>query len=237
MSNVRIVPDLAALVTAAADEFVASAATAVSERGRFTVALSGGNTPKPIYERLATPGYADRIDWSATHVLWGDERCVPPDDERSNYRMAREALLAHVPIPEGNVHRMRGEDPPEAAARSYETELRELLGAEPIDLVHLGMGDNGHTASLFPGLPGVSEREHLVLAQYVEVVGMWRLTMTPPVLRAARRATFLVSGPSKAEMLARVLDGPRQPVVLPSQSIDTADWLVDAPAAKQLKPR
>jgi 6-phosphogluconolactonase len=99
------------------------------------------------------------------------------------------------------------------------------------------MGDNGHTASLFPGLPGVSEREHLVLAQYVEVVGMWRLTLTPPVLRAARRTTFLVSGPSKAEMLARVLDGPRQPVVLPSQAIDTAEWLVDERAASQLKPR
>jgi 6-phosphogluconolactonase len=237
MSAVTIVPDLAALVKAAADEFVSAAAAAVSERGRFTVALSGGSTPKPVYERLATPEYAGRVDWSATHVLWGDERCVPPDDERSNFRMADEALLAHVPIPEGNVHRMRGEDPPEAAAAGYEAELRALLGADPIDLVHLGMGDNGHTASLFPGLPGVSEREHLVLAQYVEVVGMWRLTMTPPVLRAARRATFLVSGPSKAEMLARVLDGPRQPIVLPSQAIDTADWLVDGPAAKHLKPR
>jgi 6-phosphogluconolactonase len=237
MSAVTIVTDPAALVAVAADEFVASATAALSQRGRFIVALSGGSTPKPVYERLATPEYAGRVDWSATHVLWGDERCVPPDDERSNFRMANEALLAHVPIPEGNIHRMRGEDRPEAAADSYEAELRALLGADPIDLVHLGVGDNGHTASLFPGLPGVSERERLVLAQYVEVVGMWRLTMTPPVLRAARRATFLVSGPSKAEILARVLDGPRQPIVLPSQAIDTADWLIDGSAAKHLKPR
>ena len=217
--------------------------------GRFVVALSGGSTPKRLYALLATAAYAGRVDWSRVHVFWGDERCVPPDDPASNYRMAREALLSRVPVPEGNVHRMRGEDDPGSAAAAYERELREIfvtpdgppacIPGRRFDLVLLGMGDNGHTASLFPGTPAVREAERWVLAQYVEAVSMWRVTLTPVVINAAAEVTFLVSGGDKAEMLRRVLKGPHVPDALPAQAIAPGHgrlrWLVDAAAAADLE--
>jgi len=172
-------------------------------------------------------------------VFWGDERCVPPEHKQSNYRMARETLLAKVAIPEANVHRIRGEDDPRRAAAVYEELLRRTLGASGFDLVLLGMGDNGHTASIFPGLPAVTESSRWVLAQYVEVVGMWRVTLTPAVINAANHVTFLVAGAEKAERLREVLEGPEQIDVLPSQAIKPPSgalrWLVDAPAAARLQ--
>ncbi len=228
--------DAAALIAGAAELIAAEAAEAIAQRGRFSIALSGGNTPKPVYQRLAG---VKSIDWARMHVFFGDERCVPPDDPRSNYAMAKTALIDHVPIPAENVHRMHGEDHPDAAAEAYERKMRTALGADGrLDLVLLGLGDNGHTASLFPGLAVVTETKRWVMAAYVEVVGMWRLTMTPPPINAARRVAFLVAGADKADILHRVLQGPLEPIVLPAQvvrpSMRPALWLIDAPAAARL---
>ncbi|MGH7333506.1 MAG: 6-phosphogluconolactonase [Candidatus Rokuibacteriota bacterium] len=238
---VDVLPDRAALMRAAAEEFVKVAGHAQAARGRCSVALSGGSTPAALYTLLASADFARRMDWSHVQVFWGDERCVPPDHPQSNYRMAKETLLSRVPLPAENVHRIRGEDDPKQAAAAYEELLRQSLGGEGLDLVLLGMGDNGHTASLFPGLPGVSEPVRWVLAQYVEVVSMWRVTLTPAVINAADHVTFLVAGSEKADRLREVLEGPTQVEVLPSQAIQPTPgelhWLVDAAAAARLERR
>jgi 6-phosphogluconolactonase len=247
MPKITVYPDNDSLISGAADFITDLAIRALAERGRFTLALSGGNTPRPVYARLATAEYRDRIDWSKVLVFFGDERCVPPDDPQSNYLMVRTALLDHVPLPPENIYRIRGEDAPEKAAADYTDVLQNTFGGDQIagpptegfDLVLLGMGDNGHTASLFPGLVKVMETFRWVMALYVEVVGMWRVTMTPVVINAARQVAFLVSGANKADMLQRVLEGPYQPVVLPSQIIKPGSgelhWLVDEPAAAKLR--
>ena len=236
VAEATVFVDFAALIAGTADFIAASAAEAIAARGAFAIALSGGNTPKPVYQRLASAA----IDWTRVQVFFGDERCVPPRDTRSNYHMARAALLDRVAIPAGNVHRMRGEDPPEAAAEAYAAELRSALGDDGrLDLVLLGLGQDAHTASLFPGLAAVTETQRAVMACYVEFVGMWRLTLTPPTINAARRVAFVVSGADKAEILHRVLQGPRQPVVLPAQAVRPTErpalWLIDAGAAAKLK--
>jgi 6-phosphogluconolactonase len=248
--RVRVYADAEALVAAAAGRIADAAAAAIRASGRFVIALAGGGTPRALYERLARPPWATRIDWARVHVCFGDERAVPPDDPASNYRMAREALLAHVLVPATYVHRLHGEDQPQAAAAAYERELRALLATPSgpprtaagarFDLVLLGMGDNGHTASLFPHRPTVRERTRWVAADYVPEVSMWRLTLTPVVLDAAAAVVFLVVGGAKAAMLARVLDGPRDPDALPAQvvapSAGSVEWLVDAAAGARLRP-
>ena len=170
MSEITVYPDNESLIVGAADLIIESAARAIAGRGRFTLALSGGNTPRPVYARLATAGYRDRIDWSKVLIFFGDERCVPPDDPRSNYLMVRTALLDQAPLPPGNIYRIRGEDAPEKAAADYTDALRHTFGGdsaiggpppEGFDLILLGMGDNGHTASLFPGLAAVTETSAL----------------------------------------------------------------------------
>jgi 6-phosphogluconolactonase len=177
------------------------------------------------------------------HVFFGDERCVPPDDPRSNYRMAHEALLDLVPLPQANVHRMRGEDDPALAASAYELDVQRLfrsVATPRFDLICLGMGDNGHTASLFPGTAALREQARWVLPQYVEVMHSWRLTLTVPLINAARHVVFLVEGAAKAETLWRVLQGPFESDVLPAQLIQPIDgqlhWVVDASAAARLQP-
>jgi 6-phosphogluconolactonase len=235
--DVAVHEDLPHLVTGAADYVAALAAEAFASRGTFSVVLSGGSTPRPVYERLAT---LPTMDWPRVHVFFGDERCVPPDDSRSNYHMARAALLDRIAIPPTNVHRMRGEDMPDAAASAYAHEVRGALGADGrFDLVLLGLGDNGHTASLFPGLATVTEKSATVAASYVEVVGMWRITLTPPAINGSRNVAFLVAGAGKANMLKRVLQGPRQEIVLPAQAIrpdpGALIWIVDADAAARLQ--
>ena len=248
MSKITVYADKESLIRGAADFIAELAVQAITARGRFTLALSGGHTPQPVYARLATADYRDRIDWSQVEIFFGDERCVPPDDPQSNYLMVKKALLDQVPLPAANIHRIRGEDDPEQAAADYAQDLQRTFGGdaaaigpppEGFDLILLGMGDNGHTASLFPGLAVVTESQRWVMAQYVEVVGMWRISMTPVVINAARRVAFLVSGANKAEMLHRVLEGPYQPVVLPSQIIKPTrgelHWLLDEPAAAQIR--
>ena len=233
-------PDPAALTRAAAEHVVGLAARAIGDHGRFSIALSGGSTPRRLHELLAGPGFADRVDWPNVHVFFGDERCVPPDDAQSNYRMAHETLLAQVPIPPQNVYRMRGEAPPAEAAADYEVTLRDFFGGDPrFDLVLLGMGDNGHTASLFPNLTAVHEARRLVLAEYVAEVGMWRITLTPVAINAAADIAFLVTGADKAAMLPRVLEGPYDPAALPAQIVAPSNgllhWFVDAAAAANLR--
>ncbi len=248
MPTITVYSDLESWVAGVADYITDLAIKSIAEHGRFTFAFSGGSTPLPVYERLASAGYIDRIDWSRVELFFGDERCVPPDDPQSNYHMAQAAFGEHLPLPAANIHRMHGEDPPEQAAAEYAEELELTFGGDAkkggapsngFDLALLGMGDNGHTASLFPGLAAVTEKERWVMAQYVEVVGMWRVTLTPVVLNAARNVAFLVQGADKAEMLSKVLEGPYQPVVLPSQIIKPANgdlrWLVDAAAAARLR--
>ncbi len=248
MSKITVYPDNESLVAGAADLIIESAARAIAERGRFTIALSGGETPRPVYTLLAAAGCLERIDWSRVFIYFGDERCVPPYDPRSNYLMARTVLLDKAPLPRDNIFRIHGEEAPGKAAADYEDVLRRVFGGgaatggpplEGFDLILLGMGDNGHTASLFPGLAAVTEKERWVMAAYVEVAGMWRITMTPVVINAARQVVFLVSGAGKAEILKQVHEGPYQPVVLPAQAVRPASgevrWLVDRPAAAQLR--
>jgi 6-phosphogluconolactonase len=235
---VQVCPDSAALAQAAAAHWIARATEAIAARGRFAVALSGGATPRAAYALLATPAWADRVDWARVHVFWSDERCVPPNHPESNYRLAREALLDHVPLPGANVHRIHAEREPQEAAAEYERTLRVFFSAAPaprFDLALLGLGVDGHTASLFPGTAAVYERERWVVAHYVPQLTAWRVTLTSVVLDAADQVTFLVSGAQKAARLQQVLTGPYQPDVLPAQVVRPAPghllWLVDATAA------
>jgi 6-phosphogluconolactonase len=247
--NVEVLPDASILADAAAQRFVDAANAAIQARGEFTVALSGGSSPRSVYARLATTPLVSSVDWSRVHVLWGDERCVPPEHESSNYRMARETLLDHVPIHEANVHRIRGEDDPVAAALSYERVLRSVLRT-PIgsprtapgyrfDLVLLGLGTDGHTASLFPGGTSLRATAQWVAAEYVDAVSMWRVTLTAMVINAAAEVAFMVSGDGKANMVRQVLEGSRRPDELPAQlivpSTGRVRWLLDAQAASELR--
>ncbi|MFQ5343781.1 MAG: 6-phosphogluconolactonase, partial [Anaerolineae bacterium] len=222
--DLRIYADADGLSQAAAELFAQRAQAAFWSQGRFTVALAGGSTPRPVYEHLATPGFRVTIPWEATHFFWGDERCVPPDHPDSNYGMAMEALLSKVPVPPANIHRMAGEQPPDAAAEAYAETLRnvfELAAGElpRFDLILLGMGSDGHTASLFPGSDVLHERTRLVAAHYVEKLRAHRLTLTPAVINNAALVVFLAAGGGKSETLHRVLQGPYVPDELPAQLV------------------
>ena len=242
-ADLAVLPSAAALAEAAAGRFVAAAGDAIASRGQFIVALSGGSTPRDTYLRLGTGALVSKVMWSRVQVLWGDERCVPPHDVESNYRMARETLLDRVPVPTAHVHRIHGEDDPATAAEVYETTLRALLrtpaGAR-IDLVLLGLGEDGHTASLFPGSAAVHERTRWVMAARASAASVWRITLTPAVINAAAEVMFLVSGGAKAGILRRVLEDPRRPQDLPAQAIAPSNgrvgWCVDAAAAADLTP-
>jgi len=236
-ADLEVLPSAPALADAVAGRFIAAAGDAIDSRGRFVVALSGGSTPRDTYRRLGSEALVSKVMWSRVQVLWGDERCVPPDHIESNYRMARETLLDRVPVPTANVHRIHGEDDPTIAAADYETTLRALL---PIDLVLLGLGEDGHTASLFPGDAAVHEQTRWVMAAHAAAGSIWRITLTPAVINAAAEVLFIVSGAAKAGILRRVLEGPRRPQSLPAQAIAPSNgrvrWCVDAAAAAALQP-
>lgn len=229
----------------AAHEFVRRARTAIGARGEFKVALAGGSTPRRTYELLAEPSLSHQVNWDAIHIFFGDERSVPPDHQDSNYRTAHEALLSQVSVRESRIHRMEGErsDLPQAAM-SYEHALTRSFGLEPgsglprFDLIMLGMGPDGHTASLFPGTKALNETRAWVVANDVPQMHTRRITMTATLLNAARCVMFTVAGPDKADRLAAVLEGPRDPERLPSQLIAPMDgdllWLVDHAAATRL---
>lgn len=242
-SHLQVFAGNPSLVDGAAAFIADAAAKAIAERGLFTLALSGGGTPESVYARLAQGDYRERIAWDRVHIFFGDERCVPPEDARSNYRMVREAWLDHAPIPAGHIHRIRGEDDPAREALRYEQEIAALYRTAALpafDLILLGMGDDGHTASLFPGTAALREKERWVVAQYVEVMQTWRVTFTAPLINAARCVVFLVQGAGKAQMLWNVRKGPYQPDVWPAQLIEPAGgdlhWLTDATAAAQMPP-
>ncbi len=231
--NVTIFDDPKSLAEAAARDFAEKASAAISTRGRFAAALAGGSTPKATYEILARD-YADEVDWRNVHVFMGDERTVPPGHEDSNFRMAKEALLAHVPV--GSVHRMRGETEPDESAMEYGEELRDFFGGSPrFDLIHLGIGEDGHTASLFPRTPALDATDRLVVANPVEKLDTVRLTLTAPVINDARSVVFLVAGEGKAEALAEILEGGADPRDCPSKLIRPGDggseWMVDRASA------
>lgn len=236
---IQVFPTAELLADAVARHIIDCAVAAMSSTGRFVLALSGGSTPKAAYTRVASrESRAASLDWHRVHVLWGDERCVPPDDPRSNFRMAKEALLDRVPIPPQNVHRIRGEDDPRQAAADYERMLRSLLSRPP-DLVLLGLGEDGHTASLFPGGAALGESTRWAAAA-PGPDGLWRVTLTPPILNAARQITFVVSGAGKAARLKQVLEEPSTSDPLPAQVIRPLSsaghltWMVDEAAAGQL---
>lgn len=233
-----VLPTPAAVAAAAADGFVTAARHAVTHRGRFLVALSGGRTPHTAFHLLRAAPRVTQVAWEWVEILWSDERAVPPDDPESNYGAARESLLAHLPglRPEA-VHRMSGEGPDlDAAAWVYEDELRHLTGVGPgqvpvLDLIWLGMGVDGHTASLCPGDDALMIADRLVVATWPPGYDTPRLTLTYPVLNAARQVTFLVTGADKAETLAAVRGGADLPAA--RVRAERVSWLVDAAAAGQ----
>jgi 6-phosphogluconolactonase len=239
--KIQVLPTPAALFESAAAEFLRLGNEAIAARKRFTVALSGGSTPKSLYSLLALK-HAD-FDWAHTCLFFGDERHVPPNDPESNYRMANEALLNRVNIPAANVFRVKAENPnADAAAADYETQLRSFFALKPgefprFDLIFLGMGPDGHTASLFPDSAGLKEQSRLVIANWVEKFNTHRISFTFPVLNNAREVLFLASGPDKAGMIHQVLEGDNVPPY-PAQQVQPKDgtllWMLDEAAAKQL---
>jgi 6-phosphogluconolactonase len=240
-AELEIVPDVAALNAAAAAEFCRCAEAAIAARGRFCVALSGGNTPRSVYALLAEEK-KDSLPWAKVYIFFGDERCVPPDHPDSNYRMARESLLSKVPIPPENVLRVHAELPAETAAEQYDRDLRTFFrvadGAWPdFDLILLGIGDDGHTASLFPGTAALKEQSRQVVANWVEKFHTYRITLTYPVLNHAEEVLFLGAGKSKAQILRDLFD-PAKMGAYPAQAVRPKDgrllWLADQDAASLL---
>ena len=238
--DIHVYPTPQTLLDAAAQHVLEHAQQAISARDSFTLALAGGSTPKGLYTRLAAPPFRSQLDWTKVRVFWGDERHVPPDHEDSNYRMAHEALLSRVPISMAHVHRVPSELPDaQTVADQYEAVLRKQFDVfEPdvprFDFILLGMGPDGHTASLFPGTQAVHATSRLVAAPWVERLQTSRITFTPVLLNHARQVTFLICGHAKAQTLHAVLEGPFQPDALPAQIIRPHSghltWFVDQAA-------
>lgn len=248
--DVLVCDDPKAVAEATCGLFARLARQAIGERGRFAVALSGGSTPGATYTRLADQGLLASHEWAQVHVFWADERCVSPRSPDSNYRLVRETLLNRIGLRPGNVHRLRGELEPHYAAQEYEQELREFFGAEAdcargpsptprFDLMLLGVGEDGHTASLFPGSPLLNEERRWVAAEHVAKLNAWRLTLTLPVINAAATVVFLVVGSGKAKIVRRVLAEPSGPDPVPAQLVRPVAgrllWFLDTQAAALLR--
>ena len=235
--RVDIYPAAAELESAALEEILGHLRGAVRARGVCAVALSGGETPRSVYRKLAAVPPAKSPDWSRVHLCFGDERMVSPDDPASNYGMVREELICRIPLPAGNVHRIRGEREPGVAAAEYAADLERTLPlcGGKFDLVLLGLGGDGHTASLFPGTDVLEEREKTVRAVYVAGLSAWRVTVTLPVINNARSVLFIVAGAGKREILHRVLDSPEPRIDIPATLVSPAGsvprWIVDEEAA------
>jgi 6-phosphogluconolactonase len=242
-AEILVGTDIDETVRIAAGQFVALARKLDASGNSFHAALSGGNTPRRLFQSLAAEPFASLVPWSAVQVFWGDERNVPPGDPESNYSMAQQTLLAHVPVPAAHIHRIpTGDGTAIEAADHYQRTLREKLpltdGLPRLDYNLLGLGTNGHTASLFPHRPTLNESQRLVVADHIEEVGGWRVTLTAPVLNNAAQVTFLVTGAEKASVVRQVLEGPRDPAALPAQLIAAANgcltWILDSAAAALL---
>jgi 6-phosphogluconolactonase len=237
---ILVFPTAEAMARQAAASFVAHAQAAIAARGRFNVVLSGGTTPRLIFSVLAGSEFAPQVEWARVHFFWGDERPVPPSDHDSNFRLAHEYLLQPLGIAPENIHRIEGELPPAEAAARYDRHLTDFFGTAPrrFDLIHLGLGEDGHTASLFPYTAALDETEAKVVANEVPQRGTMRLTFTAALINAARAVEFFVTGANKAKVLREVLMGREQKYHYPSQMICPADgtltWFVTADAAAYL---
>lgn len=239
--EIYIFKDIEELSRTGALLFSEQAAHAIAERDRFLVALNGGSTPTRLFQLLATD-FREEVNWSKVHVFWGDERCVPPEDAGSSYGQAQETLLRHVPIPDANVHRIHGELGPAQAAKDYVSTLKEFasspLAWPRFDLVFLGMGEDGHTASLFPGSPVDGSEPALPVTAHYQDRPADRVTLTPLVFNSAQMVAFMAAGEKKAAALAQVLHGKHNLELYPAQRIDPAEggliWLVDEAAASAL---
>ncbi|MHB1950507.1 MAG: 6-phosphogluconolactonase [Acidiferrobacteraceae bacterium] len=238
----QIFADVEELTHVAAREIVDVATRAIRERRRFLWVLSGGSTPGPVYREIAQHR-ARGVDWQRLHVFWGDERCVAPDDPRSNFGSAKSLLLDHLPVPLSGIHRIRGEDDPARAAADYEREVESLRAGRPdeplFDLVLLGLGADGHTASLFPGSPAIHEPDRGVVAVRGPAGDLWRVTLTPRLLSDAREVIFLVAGASKADAVGAMFSAPGGGTPdLPAQRIcppqGQVKWFLDRAAAAML---
>jgi 6-phosphogluconolactonase len=239
--HVRVFRDLASLSRAAAGRFLDVLRECVPALGRFSVALSGGSTPRPFYSLLASDPYRNKVDWTKVHVFWADERCVPPDDRESNYRLVFETLLSAVPVPAENIHRVQGEAPPIEAARLYEEDLRAFFGAGrmPVfDVVILGTGRDGHTASLFPGSAALRERTRLAVPVYLNAPQLNRVTLTLPVLNHAAHVLVLASGEAKADVVRVIVEegnAKQYPAGLVRPVSGTLEWFLDRDAASLVR--
>lgn len=222
---------------AAAAFVIELAAESIMARGRFVLSLSGGNTPGKLYSLLSLPVFKDRIDWKKTFIFWGDERCVPLNDERNNAHMAKTLMLDKIDIPEANIFPIQVDLTPPEAAKSYEQKLKDFFGSDTprFDLILLGLGENGHTASLFPGTQVIHEAQHWVKEVYVAEQKEWRITMTASLINQANNIAFLITGKGKANILKAVLNGPFQPDLYPAQLIKPVRgdlfWFADKDAS------
>ena len=234
--NIHAYPNKEKLVAATTELAANCIEQAIKQNGLCNMALSGGNTPGGIFSLLASNPYRDRLDWSRLHLFWGDERMVPPEHQDSNFRLVQETLLDHIKIPDENVHRMRGEVTPEEAAAEYAELLHNHFEVSPpcFDLMLLGLGADGHTASLFPGTDAVEECERHVVAVFVPKLDAWRVTLTLPVLNAARKTLFLVSGKSKSEMVQRIMSNKQSAKEIPATMVNPQNgelhWMLDSDA-------
>lgn len=239
-NNISVFQTSAALAQATADLMIKISKQVIESRGKFVLSLSGGTTPECLYSLLAKPPYRDQILWNKTFVFWGDERFVPSNNKLNNANMAKALLLDHINIPAININPIPVDLEPDEAAKKYEGVITKFFGKETprFDLIFLGLGENGHTASLFPGSDVVFENTRLVREVYVTEERMYRITMTPPLINKAHNIVFLVEGENKAEILKIVLVGPQQPDKFPAQVINAEDgdlyWLVDKKAAALL---
>jgi 6-phosphogluconolactonase len=239
LASIVVLRDPDELADRAADRFVDVAGAAIAARGTAFIALAGGSTPRAMNERLAAEPRRSALDWSKVHFFFGDERCVPPEHADSNYRMTRETLFAPLGIAESQIARIEAENEPHVAAAAYDTLLGALLGRPPVfDAIFLGMGPDGHTASLFPGTIAGLDAARFVVANFVPKFEGFRITLTPTVINAARHITITAAGAEKADALAAVINGPREPERFPAQLVVPVngglDWFVDAAAAGRL---
>jgi 6-phosphogluconolactonase len=236
--QLHVVPTAEALADLAAKGVIFWGQKAIARRGAFHLALSGGSTPRMLYQHLASAAYAEQLDWSRVHVWWSDERNVPADHQDSNYRLAHEVMLSRLPVPLEQIHRVPTEEGPAQAAAHYETAIRAQVSEGRFDLILLGLGEDGHTASLFPHTEALGVTDRLVMANFVSKLNTWRITFTAPLINTADTVFFLVSGAGKAAALRSVLLGDYQPEALPAQIVAPVTgklfWMTDADAATQV---
>lgn len=240
--NILVMPDAAGVAEEAAGRFACAAVKYAADTGRFTVAVPGGSSPVGVFERLTSPEYSSIVPWQVTHIFFTDERCVPPDHPDSNYRLVHEHLLSKVPIPEQNIHRFMAELPADEAAADYEKALRSTLGDDlSLDMIILGMGEDTHTASLFPNSPALNETDRLAAPNYVEKLGSNRLTLTYPMINSSKQIIIVALGQNKAGAVREAISGEQDPIKHPIQGVRPVYgrllWLIDRDAARNIAVR